>query len=79
MFSSSFYTVCRGKRFTQVPTSPILKNTVALNRKSSLAFYKAVIIRSYGERYLPDKRNKYDDIIVNSPNIVLKCSSCEWI
>ena len=80
MFFSSFYTVLTGKRFTYAPTSLILKNTVALNReKSSLAFYKAVIIRSYGERYLPDKRNKYDDIIVNSPNIVWKCSSCEWI
>ena len=80
MFSSSFYTVLRDKRVTHTPTSPILKITVALNgEKSSLAFYKAVIIRSYGERYLPDKRNKYDDIIVNSPNIVLKCSSCEWI
>lgn len=80
MFSSFFYTVLRGERFTYVPTSPILKNTVALNReKSSLAFYKAVIIRSYGERYLPDKRKKYGDMIVNFPSIVLKCSSCEWI
>lgn len=53
MFSSSFGTVLRNKRFTHAPKPPILKNTVALNReKSSLAFYKAVIIRSYGERYL---------------------------
>ena len=80
MFSSSFNTVLRGKRFIYAPTSPILKNTVALSReKISCAFYKAVVIRCYGERYLPDKRNKYDDIIVNSPSIVLKCSSCEWI
>ena len=80
MFFNSFYTVLRGKRFTYAPTSPILKNAVVLNReKSSLAFYEAVIRRSYGERYLPDKRNKYDDIIVNSPSIVLKCSSREWI
>ena len=80
MFSSSFYTVLRDKRVTHTPTSPILKITVALNgEKSSLAFYKAVIIRSYGERYLPDKRNRYDDMIVNSRSIVLKCSSCEWI
>lgn len=80
MFSTSLYTVLRDKRLTHAPTSPALKNTVAVNReKSSLAFYKAVIIRSYGERYLPDKRKKYDDVIVNSPSIVLKCSSCEWI
>ena len=80
MFSSSFNTVLRGNRFTYAPTSPILKNTVALSReKSSCAFYKAVIIRSYVERYLPDKRNRYDDMIVNSRSIVLKCSSCEWL
>ena len=29
--------------------------------------------------YVLDKRKNYDDVIVNSPSIVLKCSPREWI
>ena len=77
-FQSSFYTVLRGKCFIYAPTSPI-KMQLCWTEKKVISILENCYRKELRWDVCPGWAKKYDDVIVNSPSIVLKCSSCEWI